>query len=34
MPLSDGDIVLVDYSIFVKGTGELVETTSEAVAKL
>ena len=34
MPLSDGDIVLVDYSIFVKGTGELVETTSEAIAKL
>jgi len=34
VPLSDGDIVLVDYSIFVKGTGELVETTSEAVAKL
>ncbi len=34
MPLSDGDIVLVDYSIFVKETGELVSTTSEAVAKL
>ncbi len=34
MPLSSGDIILVDYSIFVKGTGELVETTSEAVAKL
>ncbi len=34
MPLSDGDIVLVDYSIFIKGTGELVDTTSETVAKL
>ncbi len=34
MPFADGDIVLVDYSMFVKETEELVATTSEAIAKL
>ena len=33
MPFSKGDMVLVDYSVFVKETGELIETTSEEVAK-
>jgi len=34
MPLKDGDMVLIEYSVFIKETGELVETTSETVAKL
>ena len=34
MPFSEGDVVLVDYSMFIKETGELVTTTSESIAKL
>ncbi len=34
MTLKDGDIVLVEYSLFIKGTEELVETTNEKIAKL
>ncbi len=34
MPFNDGDIVLVEYSLFVKETNELVDTTNESVAKL
>ena len=34
MAFKEGDMVLVDYSLFVKETGELVETTKEDVAKL
>lgn len=33
MPLSDGDFVLVEYSLRVKDTGKLVDTTSEEEAK-
>jgi len=34
MALKDGDMVLADYSLFIKETGELVETTREDIAKL
>ncbi len=34
MVFKDGDMILVDYSLFIKETEELVETTSENVAKL
>ncbi len=34
MAFNNGDMVLVEYSLFVKETGELVETTREDIAKL
>lgn len=33
MPFKNGDMLLVDYSIFVKETGELVDTTTESIAR-
>jgi peptidylprolyl isomerase len=33
MPFDKGDMLLVEYSVFVKESGELVETTSEEIAK-
>ncbi len=33
MPISDSDFVLVEYSLTVKETGELIDTTSEEEAK-
>lgn len=33
MPFKNGDMLLVDYAIFVKETGELVETTIESLAR-
>lgn len=33
MPLGERDFVLVDYTVKVKDTGEVIETTSEEVAK-
>ncbi len=33
MPFKNGDMLLVDYSIFVKETGELVDTTAESIAR-
>lgn len=33
MPFKNGDMLLVDYAIYVKETGELIETTNEAIAK-
>ena len=34
MPLKEGDMVLIEYSVFIKETGELVETSLETIAKL
>ncbi len=34
MSFKDGDMLLVEYSLFIKETNELVETTKEDVAKL
>ena len=33
MPLRDGDFVLIDYTLKVKETGQVIDTTSEKVAK-
>ena len=33
MPLKDGDFVLVDYTLKVKETGQVIDTTREEVAK-
>jgi peptidylprolyl isomerase len=33
MPFKAGDMLLVDYAIFVKETGELVDTTLESLAR-
>lgn len=33
MPFKNGDMLLVDYAIFVKETGELVDTTVESLAR-
>ena len=33
MPLEDGDFVLVDYTLKVKETGQVIDTTVEEVAK-
>lgn len=33
MPFKNGDMLLVDYAIFVKETGELIDTTIESLAR-